>query len=86
MVVELFSVGAGVEVVMRVVVGALSSAWEDGVVHKADITISVEDGVAVVGDSDGKTTINLNATETLRSTLSLNGGCWRRLISIGWQN
>lgn len=86
MAVEPFFVGVGVEVGMCAVAEALSNVLEDGVVLKAGITINVEDGGAVVGGLDGRTMTNLNATETLRSTLSLSGVCWRRLISIGWQN
>ena len=81
-----FFVGVGVEVVMCEVAEALSSALEDEVVLKAGIMINVEDGGAVVGGLDGRIMTNLNATETPRSTLSLSGVCWRRLISIGLQN
>lgn len=78
--------GVGVEGVNNVADEALFSVLEAGVANKADTMISVEAEVGEAGGLVGKITINLSGTETLRSISNPSGRCWRRLISIGWQN
>lgn len=81
-----FSVGGDEEAVINVVEEEHSSVWVGVAVNRAITMTTVEDEEAVVVGLGGKTMINPSATETLQSTSSLNGKCWRKLTSIAWLN
>ena len=82
MVVVQSSVGGDAEAVISVVEEEHSSVWVGVVVNKATIMTIEEDAEAVAVDSGGKIMTSLSAIGTLLSISSLNGKCWRRLISI----
>ena len=76
------SVGGEGEAVTNVVEEGRFSVLVGAAVSKVTTMTTVEDEEAVAVGSGGKIMINPSVTETLLSTLSRTGKCWRKLTSI----